>query len=233
MHFNVIMEHRQSGIAYHLAGRVEPRRAKSNIVSLPLRRRRTHIHQRPVYFVNPAALVVQTLKAVAIENLNLVPALQIHPAVAAPLPAFFGHERRAKFYVQLYIGKLPPCYDRPGARLDPHRTVNKFPFNLILALFLIRMLPPVEVFSVEQHNRTFRRTGPQLRRKPDHFTHPKAAEFVPFEFAAKLIVFNHSLDFKLEALIADKSFSFKFDRLTIAPPIEYRYRLPACIELVR
>ena len=78
---------------------------EENVVRLPGARWVAHVGIRPSDFVDSATLVVETLQAEGVKNLNFVATLQITAAVGPPLTAIVGFERKKELEVQLVISE--------------------------------------------------------------------------------------------------------------------------------
>ena len=76
-----------------LSLRVEPSRLKLNLISLPTERGQTHVDIGLLISIQRTAVIEFQIESERIENLNLVPALQITTAVAASLSSRIGHVR--------------------------------------------------------------------------------------------------------------------------------------------
>jgi hypothetical protein len=160
---NAVVDNRDAGIRDLVPVRPEPGRMKRDVVGLPLPGGSAHIGEGGTYFVYPATLIVFSLEAVTVENLDFVSALEIDTAVPSRLPSRLGHERRPEFKVQLKVGEFPSCHDVPRTRDHLHDPVCDCPADRQLPLFRVAALPPRKIRPVKHHHGTLRRPGSEVR----------------------------------------------------------------------
>lgn len=128
--------------------------AKENVEALPFTGFTARVHYRDMLLVNARRLAVRiSAIVVGIEDLNLVPSLKEHSAIAAILSFALDLRGRTPLDVKLAIAKSALRQDVPGISDYGKSVSGDFPFRRAR----ICVLPFGEILPVEKHNRVRRR----------------------------------------------------------------------------
>src|SRR5205085_1819946 len=96
---DAVLADRDAGIADLLARGVEAGVLELDIVGLPGERREAHVHVRRLLAIDGAAVALLSIQAEGVQDLDLVAAEDIDPAVPARLPPRRRLEGRPEFGV--------------------------------------------------------------------------------------------------------------------------------------
>src|SRR5690348_5343462 len=122
---------------------------ENDVVSLPLARFAAGINEWGCHTVKRACLSVGvSLVLVRIQNLNLIPALQVNPAVASSLPLTLNFTGRRPFNVQLDIAEFL-LGNNVACPIHLHYSVLDLPFRAATgSVFPLRRIP-----AIKEHHR--------------------------------------------------------------------------------